>query len=87
MADRQITIGELFTDAEIERARKVYLTSPPGTFAKRVVEEVVKAAMPRIDRITGQENDATYFGYALELAFMQSGLEPGSEDAPAPPGR
>lgn len=84
MADKEFQLGDLFTEAEIDRARTLYLRCAPGTFNRIVVEEVVKAAMPRIDRVTGQENDARYMGYALENAFMQSGLQAGSEPEPSP---
>ena len=86
MADRTITLGELFTDAEIERAKALYLRCAPGTFARTAAEEVVTSAIPRINRVTGQENDAKYWAYQLEFAFMRSGLQPGSEPSGAAPG-
>lgn len=84
MATKHFELGDLFTEAEIEAARTLYLQLPTEQFNRRVVEEVVQAAMPRIDRVTGQQNDARYMGYALANAFMSTGLVAGSEPATAP---
>jgi hypothetical protein len=67
-----ITISKIFTDAEIERARKLLNECerrPPGLLHKRIVTEIVKPAMPRINKATGQENDADYIGYLLEAVL------------------
>ena len=63
------TIGDLFTPEEIARARALHAEASPGTFARRCAEEVVGPALPRIDRLTGQGNDALYLAYALEFAL------------------
>jgi hypothetical protein len=68
---KTIAIGELFTEAELKAATKLYGKCKPGEFNKRVVEQIVKPALPRINKVTGQENDAQYWGYALEFALMQ----------------
>jgi hypothetical protein len=60
------TIGDVFTKAEIKKAQKLFAKCKPGEFNKRVVAEIVEPAMPRINKATGQENDARYFGYLLE---------------------
>ena len=82
VSGRQVTLGDIFTEAEIEQAKEIYLASPPGTFRKAVVAEIVRPAMPRIDKALGQKNDPDYMGYVLEFALGQMGLEPGSEPGP-----
>lgn len=69
MTDRQISLADLFTEAEIEAASELYDRCSPGTFNKAVVEQIVTPALPRINQVTGQENDARYWGYALEHAI------------------
>jgi hypothetical protein len=64
-------LGDLFTLDEIKRARELYTKCSPGTFNKRVVEEIVRPIMPRINRATGQENDERYMGYLLEYVISQ----------------
>jgi hypothetical protein len=68
---KQISIGELFTAAELKAATKLYGECKPGEFNKRVVKQIVEPALPRINKVTGQENDARYWGYALEFALTQ----------------
>ena len=66
-----VSLGELFTPAELRAATKLYCECKPGEFNKRVVEQIVEPALPRINKVTGQENDARYWGYALEYALTQ----------------
>jgi hypothetical protein len=68
----QISISQLFTDVEIKAAVKLYAECSPGTFNKRVVEQIVRPAMDRINKATGQENDERYIGYMLEFAINDS---------------
>lgn len=68
---KTITVGELFTATELKAATKLYGKCKPGEFNTRVVEQIVKPALPRINKVTGQANDARYWGYALEFALMQ----------------
>ena len=73
MTDRPtISLAELFTEAELQAAVELYENSSPGTFNKAVVEKIVEPALPRINKVTGQENDARYWGYALEHAISSS---------------
>ncbi|MCK1671080.1 hypothetical protein [Bradyrhizobium sp. 150] len=69
---KTITISDVFTDAEIKKAQKLFAKCKPGQFNKLVVEQIVQPAMPRINKATGQENDARYFGYLLEHAITQA---------------
>lgn len=65
-------IGDIFTPAEIDLARDLYAKAPAGTFAARCAAEIVAPALPRINARLGQENDARYLAYALELALSQA---------------
>lgn len=73
MTDRPtISLAELFTEDELQAAVELYENSSPGTFNKAVVAKIVAPALPRINKATGQQNDARYWGYALEHAILSS---------------
>jgi len=61
---KSVELGDLFTDDEIAKAKQIINTDPLPN--KRLVDEVVTPAMKHINEVTGQENDARYFAYALE---------------------
>jgi hypothetical protein len=65
---KQVRLGDLFTEAEIDQAIKLWNESPE-TFHKRAKVEIVEPAIPRINARTGQQNDAGYFAYAIEAAL------------------
>lgn len=70
---KTVALGEVFTDAEIERAAALYNCCKPGGFCDAVVREVITPeVLARIDAHLGQKNNARYWGYALEHALMQS---------------
>jgi hypothetical protein len=69
---RQVTIGDIFTDEEIERARTIRDECGAGEFARRFADEVVTPVLPRINAALGQENDARYLAYMVEHALGQS---------------
>ena len=62
---KTITIGELFTEHELKRAMA---RKNDHKFLK---EEIVEPVIARINRVTGQDNDPTYWAYALEYALNQ----------------
>lgn len=73
MAGKHYAIGELFTATEIDRTLQLYKTrESQKDFIDQVVETVVKPALPRINRLTNQENDARYLAYALEYAIVKT---------------
>ena len=61
---KQVAITDIFTRAEIVRAR---ILNNHG----KIQKEIVEPALPRINGITDQENDAGYWTYALEHAISQ----------------
>lgn len=73
MTDRPtISLSDLFSEDELQAAMELYESSSPGTFNKAVVEKIVQPALSRINKVTGQENDARYWGYALEHVISSS---------------
>lgn len=72
---KSITIGDILTNAEIERAMELYRQyNGTGTFARRVAEEVIRPNMERINRNLGQENDPVFLAYAVEYIFGRAGI-------------
>jgi len=46
-----------------------------GSDATRLIaERIIAPNLERIDRSTGQDNDAMYLAYAVEYALMRCGL-------------
>jgi hypothetical protein len=70
MSNKTISIGELFTVAEIALAAELYKNfRGTGCFAAECERCVVAPALSRINATTGQQNDARYWAYALEFAL------------------
>ena len=65
---------EIFTEAELTKAAA--RLKARREFHAWAIESIIEPALPRINRATGQENDAGYLAYALEFAAGQ-----GSRDA------
>jgi hypothetical protein len=65
-----MALSELFNELEIARATRIWNTDR-AHFHARCRDEVVVPAMPRINKVTGQENDADYMAYMLEAVFTQ----------------
>lgn len=63
---KQVRIGDIFTDADIKRAYALDLD--PGAI-ERVI---VRPLMDKINEVTGQENHARYWAYALIYALNQA---------------
>lgn len=68
---KQFSIGELFTRDEVKKAAELY-SDGKGQFAERAEKQIVKPAMVRINKVTGQENHPRYMAYALEHACAQA---------------
>lgn len=64
-------IGDIFTDAELKRAVTIFSEANRQNGKEtidKVVAEITRPAMERIDKLTGQKNDERYFAYMLEYA-------------------
>ena len=59
---------DLFTAAEVQRAKDIIATSMDGAqVSSRIRDEIITdEVMKRIDGETGQENDRRYMAYRLE---------------------
>lgn len=71
---RRFRLDELFTEEELRKAAAIFaaprIAGGPSTVS-RIEDEVVRPIIDRINRVTGQENNARYMAYALEYAFTQ----------------
>jgi hypothetical protein len=67
---KSFSLGEMLTDAEIQRAINIWQDGGPRV-ARRLCDEVVRPALVEINRKTGQENDPMYLAYMLEYVFEQ----------------
>lgn len=68
MSKKTVSIGDLFTDEELMLAQSIFLAHQ-GTnmeLHNKLVEQVVRGALPRINQVTGQENFEGYMAYVLE---------------------
>jgi hypothetical protein len=72
-APKTVTLGQLFTGAEIRRAQTLYRElKGTGTFAATVAKELIEPNLTRINTATGQENDPRYIAYMVEYAMAQA---------------
>lgn len=69
---KTMTIGDFLTEAEVDKAIKLYKEAAPGSFARRCANEIITPVLPRINAKLGQTNDAKYLAYAVEYALMQA---------------
>lgn len=68
---KQIEVGKLFTEEEINRAITLFCTVPPHLFAQRCDAEVIAPVLDRINQKTGQSNSSRYLAYVLQALFSQ----------------
>lgn len=68
---KYVTIGMILTDQEIATAAAIF-QNDQNNFHKRVLEELVKPNMERINKSLGGENDPSYLAYMIEYAFLRS---------------
>lgn len=73
---KTLPIGQLFSDDELARGRRIYFQhkgEPSFEVMKAALrDQIVIPAMPRINQVTGQENDPDYMAYALIYAYQQN---------------
>lgn len=71
-----ITLGEVFTDEQISLARTLFKNASEKSFShgsliNDLTELVVKPNLPRINEVTGQENDPRYWAYCLYYGLVR----------------
>jgi hypothetical protein len=65
-------MGDIFTDAEIKKAGKLYNQyKGTGTLNKVLTQQIVEPVLPRINEQTGQQNSAAYLAYAIEYVLNE----------------
>lgn len=65
---KTVRIGDMFTDAEITKMRKLF---KEGKRAKDIAAEVIEPVLKRVNESTGQDNDALFLAYAIEYALSK----------------
>jgi hypothetical protein len=75
MANKQMSIDQFLTRAEIEQAWEMYRTNTSSSFASRVATYIITPNMERINAALGQENNAMYLAYCVEYTFNQIAKE------------
>jgi hypothetical protein len=66
-------MNALFTKRELMTAAGICRSCTPRERNRMLVEKVVRPAMPRINKATGQENDERHMGYLLEYLIWGAG--------------
>lgn len=59
-------------DLPTMRSRRVGRDASVKTLNDILIEQVVLKALPRIDKLTGRENNAMYFAYVLQYAYAKT---------------
>lgn len=72
---KTITIREILTEEEINRAIELYQHAASGTFARRCSKEIIQPSIERINAALGQANDPLYLAYAVEYALSMAKVE------------
>lgn len=67
-----IRIGDVFTKDDMNRAWDIFDEAEHDVLLDRLENEIVKPAMPKINKVTGQENDSRYMTYALLFAITSA---------------
>lgn len=67
-----VSLDQIFTANELHTALMLYVKCESAiAFHKLCTEQIIRPALARINRITGQENDANYWAYVMEYAIRQ----------------
>lgn len=67
----QISIGQILTDSEVEKAVEIYKSESTHGFAKKVADQIIRRPqLARINATLGQQNDPMYLAYCLEYAII-----------------
>lgn len=65
----QVTLGDILTQTEWERAQVLYRDLKDTGFARQVATELIEPNIERINRKTGQQNDPLYLAYLVEYVL------------------
>ena len=70
---KTVKLDAIMTKTEMRAAIKLYEIAEDGTFAERCAAEIIRPVLERINKATGQKNDAKYLAYCVEYAVMKTG--------------
>ena len=63
---KSVSLGQVFTDEQLFWAIRIVSTGRTAQeIVSRIEDEITKPALPHINQVTGQENDARYWAYLL----------------------
>ena len=69
---KNVILGKILTNSQIHKAldilRDEELTGNDRS-PERMTDEIIRPLIPYINRVTGQENDPDYLGYAIAFAL------------------
>lgn len=68
---KTLSVGQILTQEEMERALKLYKNCETHQFASRCAIEIISPVISRINRDSGQENDARYLAYCIEYSILR----------------
>jgi len=71
--NRRWVMNAPFTKQELMTAAGICRSCAPRERNRMLVDKVVRPAMPRINKATGQENDERHLGYLLEHLIWGAG--------------
>lgn len=69
---KMLPIGQILTTTEMKEALRLYKRCESHLFADRCAAEIISPVLERINKITGQENDARYLAYAVQHSILKS---------------
>lgn len=69
MPGKTVSLEQIFTDAELEKAWQMFRTTPPRQFVTKCAEEIIVPVLPRINKALGQANDPRFLAYAVYYVF------------------
>jgi hypothetical protein len=68
---KHVTLADFLTDEEIKKAMDIWDTDR-AHFHRRVLEEIIRPNLDRINVALGQDNDPSFLAYAVEAVFMKA---------------
>lgn len=72
MEQKHITLGEVFTEKQLERAHAIVQLYPKHAtraIVSHLMAEITEPLIGQIDEKTGQENDPGYWAWTLAYAL------------------
>lgn len=71
MNNNELSIADIVGEENVDKVAEIYLTVADHQFVSVLVRDILAARMDEINRITGQENDARFLGYLIQMFMNQ----------------